>query len=79
MKRIVLSLVALAVAMLASAQSTVYFIEEISPESLVKIFDALGVEPKGRVCVKISTGEGGNNHYLKPPLSGRSSRRLTAP
>ena len=47
-------------------QSTVYFTKEITPESLVKIYKALGVEATGRVAVKISTGEGGNNHYLKP-------------
>lgn len=50
--------------------SVVYFTEEITPESLVKVFEALGVEPTGNVCVKISTGEGGNNHYLKPALIG---------
>ena len=33
---------------------------------MVKIFKALGVQPRGHVAVKISTGEGGNNHYLKP-------------
>lgn len=48
------------------AQSKVYFTKEITPESLVKIYKALGVEPQGRVAVKISTGEGGNTHYLKP-------------
>ncbi len=46
----------------------VYFTQEISPESLVSIFEALGVKPEGNVAVKISTGEGGNNHYLKPTL-----------
>ena len=50
------------------AQSKVYFTKEITPESLVKIYKALGVEAKGRVAVKISTGEGGNTHYLKPTL-----------
>ena len=50
------------------AQSKVYFTKEITPESLVKIYKALGVEANGRVAVKISTGEGGNNHYLKPTL-----------
>ncbi|MCD8388021.1 MAG: DUF362 domain-containing protein [Bacteroidales bacterium] len=54
----------------ASALPTVYFTEEITPESLVKVFEALGVEPQGNVAVKISTGEGGNNHYLKPTLIG---------
>lgn len=52
----------------AGAQSTVYFTKDITPESLVKIYKALGVETKGHVAVKISTGEGGNNHYLKPTL-----------
>lgn len=46
----------------------VYFTSEITPESLVKIYKALGKEATGRVAVKISTGEGGNNHYLKPEL-----------
>lgn len=53
---------------LAMAQSKVYFTQDITPESLVKIYEALGVEAKGRVAVKISTGEGGNTHYLKPTL-----------
>ena len=61
---LVLSLTAL----MASAQSTVYYIREITPESLVKIYKALGVEATGRVAVKISTGEAGNNHYLRPTL-----------
>ena len=51
-----------------NAQPKVYYTKEISPESLVRIFKALGVKPEGRVAVKISTGEGGNNHYLKPTL-----------
>ena len=50
------------------AQSQVYFTREITPESLVKIYKALGVEATGRVAVKISTGESGNTHYLKPTL-----------
>ena len=52
----------------AFAQSTVYLTREISPESLVKIYKALGVPAKGRVAVKMSTGEGSNPNYLKPEL-----------
>ena len=48
----------------------VYLTREISPEALVKIYKALGVEAKGRVAVKISTGEGSNPNYLKPELIG---------
>ncbi|MCD8319123.1 MAG: DUF362 domain-containing protein [Paraprevotella sp.] len=51
-----------------SAQSKVYFTKEITPEALVRIYKALGKEAKGRVAVKISTGEAGSNNYLKPPL-----------
>ena len=68
MKKSLLIVCALVVSMMASAQSKVYFTKEITPESLVKIYKALGVEATGRVAVKISTGEGGNTHYLKPPF-----------
>ena len=46
----------------------VYFSKEITPESLVKIFNAVGYELKGNVGVKISTGEPGGHNYLKPEL-----------
>ncbi len=52
----------------AMAQSVVYMTKEITPESLVKVYEALGVNPKGRVAVKISTGESGGHNYLKPTL-----------
>ncbi len=49
-------------------KSTVYFTKDISPEGLVKIFDALGRELKGKVAVKISTGEPGGHNFLNPNL-----------
>ena len=52
----------------ANGKAKVYMTSEISPEALVKIYKALGREATGRVAVKISTGEGGNTHYLKPTL-----------
>lgn len=68
MKKSLLTAYALVFALIATAQPKVFFTKEITPESLVKIYKALGVEAKGRVAVKISTGEGGNTHYLKPPF-----------
>lgn len=50
--------------------ATVYMTTDISPEGLVRIYEALGVKAEGRVAVKISSGEGGNKHYLKPELIG---------
>ena len=52
------------------AQPKVFVTREISPESLIKIYKALGVKAEGRVAVKISTGEGANPNYLKPELIG---------
>lgn len=48
------------------AQSNVFFTSEITPESLVKVFQALGVTPNGNVAIKISTGESAKSNYLKP-------------
>ena len=49
-------------------KSKVYFTNEITKESLVKMYEALKVELKGNVGIKISTGEPGGNNYLKPEL-----------
>ncbi len=68
MKKIFMMMLTLTAVMTATAQPTVYFTREISPEALVKVYKALGVKAHGRVAVKISTGESGNNHYLKPTL-----------
>ena len=46
----------------------VYFISDISAESLVKAYQALGVELPGKVGVKMSTGESERSNYLRPAL-----------
>jgi len=48
----------------------VYFTREITPESLVEIYKALGVEPFGNVAIKVHTGEPPNSNYLRPALIG---------
>ena len=67
-----LKMIAAALMLMMSAaafgQSKVYMTKDISPESLVRIYKALGREANGRVAVKISTGEDGGNNYLKPTL-----------
>lgn len=45
---------------------TVYYTSEITPESLLRIYLALGIELEGPVCVKISTGESNKTNYLRP-------------
>ena len=48
--------------------SKVYFTKEITPESLIKVYEALGLELKGKVGIKVSTGEAGAKGYLKAEL-----------
>lgn len=47
-------------------KSKVYFTHEISSEKLLEIYKKLGVELKGKVAVKVHSGEKGNQNYLKP-------------
>ena len=49
--------------------SIVYMTKEITPESLVRIYHALGAALSGSVAVKLSTGEPGSN-YLRTDLIG---------
>ena len=52
----------------ADKRPAVYFIEEITPENLVRIYEALGRKAEGRVAVKVSTGEPGGHNFLQPTL-----------
>lgn len=47
-------------------KSTVYFIKDITPENVVKIYKKLGKELTGKVAVKVHSGEKGNQNYLHP-------------
>jgi hypothetical protein len=49
-------------------KAKVYFTKDISSEGLIRIYDVLNVHLKGKVAVKISTGELGGHNYLKPEL-----------
>ena len=49
-------------------KAKVYFTSDITSEGLVKIYEALGKELKGKVAVKISTGEPGGHNFLNPNL-----------
>lgn len=48
--------------------ATVYFIKDITPENIQKVYEALGRKAEGKVAVKLSTGEPGNNYHLDPKL-----------
>ena len=54
----------------------VYFTKEISPEGLMRAYQALGVKLPGKVGVKVSTGERGAKGYLKADLIGSFVKSL---
>lgn len=49
-------------------KSKVYFTKNISGEGLIKIYNTLNTELKGKVAVKISSGEPGGHNFLDPKL-----------
>lgn len=57
-------------------KAKVYFTKTITPESLAKIYESLGKELRGKVGVKISTGEPGGHNYLHPELIGDLVKKL---
>ncbi len=57
-------------------KSKVYFTKEITSASLVKIYESLGVDLKGKVGVKISTGEPGGHNFLNSKLIEKLVKKL---
>lgn len=47
-------------------KAKVFFLKEITPENLVKAYEALGITLPGKVAVKLHSGEEGNQNYMKP-------------
>lgn len=68
MKKLLLSSLCFIAAVSGFAQSKVYMTQEISPEALVKVYEALGRPASGKVAVKISTGEPNGKNFLQPAL-----------
>ena len=57
-------------------RSKVLMTKEISPDALVKIYEALKRKASGRVAIKISTGEPGGHNFLQPTLIAPLVRKL---
>lgn len=53
----------------AQKTSTVYFTKDISGQGVLKVYQKIKDQVKGRVAVKVHFGEEGNQNYLKPELS----------
>lgn len=64
----VMSLTALSASAQEQTRAKVYYVKDITPENLVKLYKALGKPAEGRVAVKISTGESSQSNHLSPEL-----------
>lgn len=47
-------------------KAKVYFTKEITPESVIKMYEKIGKELLGKVAVKLHSGEQGNQNYIRP-------------
>lgn len=47
----------------------VYYVKEITPENVLKLYKLLGVDLQGKTGVKIHFGEEGNKNFLNPELT----------
>ena len=47
-------------------KAKVYFTPELTPEAVVRMYEALGIQLPGKVAVKVHSGEEGNQNYLHP-------------
>ncbi len=46
--------------------SKVYFTKDIAPETVLMLYDKVGVPLSGKVAVKVHSGEKGNQNFLRP-------------
>ena len=47
-------------------KSKVYFTRDLSPQAMLRLYGALGVQLPGKVAVKIHSGEPGNQNFIRP-------------
>ena len=57
-------------------KAKVYFTKELTPESVVKMYEVLSKNLSGRVAVKVHSGEQGNQNYLKPLFMSQIVKRV---
>ena len=52
----------------AEDESVVYFCKEITPENILKLYEALDADLNGKIGLKVHFGEDGNQNFLNPEL-----------
>lgn len=47
-------------------KSQVFFTKEITPEAVLKLYKMINVQLPGNTCIKVHSGEPGNQNFLQP-------------
>lgn len=47
-------------------KAKVYFTRDITPENVLKLYEALGIKLPGKIAMKVHSGEKGNQNFLHP-------------
>ncbi len=47
-------------------KAKVYFTKNITPENMIKMYEAVGKKLEGKIAIKVHSGEEGNQNYLHP-------------
>ncbi len=47
-------------------KAKVYFTKNITPENMIKMYEAVSKKLEGKIAVKVHSGEEGNQNYLRP-------------
>ena len=47
-------------------KAKVFFTRTITPEAVIKLYELINYELKGNVCIKVHSGEPGNQNFIKP-------------
>lgn len=48
------------------SKAKVFFTKEITPQAMIRMYEAMGVKLPGKVAVKLHSGEVGNQNFLRP-------------
>ena len=59
-------------------KAKVFFTKEITPESVVKMYETLGISLPGKVAIKLHSGEKGNQNYIRPEFVRPIVEKLNA-
>lgn len=51
-----------------SDEVIVYFCKDITPDNILKLYEAMGVKQEGKIGLKVHFGEEGNQNFLNPEL-----------